>query len=622
MLLLLAIQAALLLLGAAWTARTAGLVIPTGETPSEALASGALALGIIYTWPVVLLALLWVLRWPGLLRTAGLVVLAMTPGRALAVWLGHLLAVGTTGVRLADSKLWVLLDPFEWAVMIAGVVLCARAWRLAAGARQILPPETQVAAAHKAWARGLLAVTGVFALGFLGCAGTSRYLASAHLLQPGVDPRREQEALLAVNEGAAQANKGDLAAADQSFQRALKVWEELAARRGAPSLYRVNLAETLYNLGWTREHQDRRDEAEAYYARAVTLADELAADPHVDNHFKQVMADARQALAEMRRDRSFQLLDEKDRAAFRKYEEAQVKAQKGDIDAEALYREAIALWEEVLPQAANQEYRKTAPARLATAYLQLGKLQQCLGKRAAAEVSLQKAIDYGEQAVAREPDRPLPRHHLDVARRALEELRELGLEEEATRLSTAGRFADAIDLLLRSAGKSEEQLRSGQDCGAAARRLAFRLDRYAWALAHCPDGRLRDPKEAVLHARRATELQPDVGDHWYTLAMVQYRNGDWRDSLASLEKLKVKEGGLDASGWFLSAMDLHMLKRPDEARAALRKGVEWIEERQRQAAGNALLRLQYEMTRPALEALRREAENLIEGKDPTGQGVT
>jgi hypothetical protein len=43
---------------------------------------------------------------------------------------------------------------------------------------------------------------------------------------------------------------------------------------------------------------------------------------------------------------------------------------------------------------------------------------------------------------------------------------------------------------------------------------------------------------AVRVARRPTELQPEVGVYRYTLATVQYRNGNWRDSLASLEKLK------------------------------------------------------------------------------------
>jgi tetratricopeptide (TPR) repeat protein len=620
LLLLLLLQGVLLLLVTTFCAGMSQLHEATGETPAQALTSAWQGLAVVYAWPLVLLALLWVLRWPQLLRSAGLAALAATTGRGLTVWLTHLLAVQTTGATLAESQIWMLLDPVDWAFVIIGVRLCARAWHLEGEARQILPQEMQaVPTVRKAWSRGLLAVTGVYALVLLGFVGTYRYQASAHSLQPGIDPRREHEALLALNEGAAQANKGELGSAEKSFQRALGLWEGLTARRPAPSLYRRNLAQTLYNLGWVRERQGRFDEAESYYARAVAVADELAGDPQVDDEFKQSMADARQALAARHGGKSSKLLEEKDQAAARKYEEAQVKEQKGEVEAERLYREAITLWEEVLPQAKNEDYRKGAVARLALAYLHVGELQQQQGKHPDAEAALKKAIDYGEKALALDPERPLPKHNLEVARQRLEGLRDQALQEEVTKLCQAERFADAGDLWLRSIEEQEERVRSGKDRDAAVRHLAYRLERFAWFLAHCPDRRVRDTKAAVKHARRATELQTDVGDYWYTLAMVQYRNGDWRDSLAALEKVKAKEGELVASGWFLSAMDLHQLKRREEARAALRKGVEWIDERRRQAENNALLRFQYEMMRPAIEALRREAENLIEGKNPANR---
>src|SRR5262249_47965800 len=61
----------------------------TGETLPQALASAGVALGLAFAWPLLFLFLLRVLRWPQLLRTAGVVVLAATTGRMLAVWLGH-----------------------------------------------------------------------------------------------------------------------------------------------------------------------------------------------------------------------------------------------------------------------------------------------------------------------------------------------------------------------------------------------------------------------------------------------------------------------------------------------------------------------------------------------------
>ena len=149
--------------------------------------------------------------------------------------------------------------------------------------------------------------------------------------------------------------------------------------------------------------------------------------------------------------------------------------------------------------------------------------------------------------------------------------------------------------------------------------LAYRLDRFAWLLAHCPDKRLRDTKAAVEHARRATSLRADVEDYWYTLAMVQYRNGDWRDSLASLDTLKAKRGEFDASDWLVSAMNLYRLNRKEEARAAVGKAVDWMEETSRRAQGDALQRMEYEMMRPAVESLLREAQNLIDEEPRIGR---
>jgi tetratricopeptide (TPR) repeat protein len=621
MLVLLVLQAALLFLLGVFCAGVSSLVAPTGETTQQALASGGLGIGLLYGWPLALLALLRVFRWPGFLRATGLAVLAATTGRGLTVWLAHLLAAAA-GRGLAGRDLWVLADPIDWAFVISGVVLCVRAWRLARDSADILPREAQaVPTARKAWAHGLLAASAVYALALGGFIGHYRFQASAHLLQPGVDPRREHEALLALNQGLAHANKGDLGAAEQSWQRSLRLWEELTAKPPVPSAYRVNLAMTLNNLGWLRHRQGRVDAAETYYARAVALADALAGDPRADEESKKALDGAREALAELRGEKSFKLLGDKDRAAGRKYEEAQVKADKGDAAAEGLCQEAIATWEEILPQATNPDYRKDAVARLAVAYLLLGELQQKQGKRAEAEAAVRKSIDYGEQAVALDPDRPLPKHNLEVARQTLDGLREQALQEEIAKLSRAERFADAVELFLRGIDEQEEQARAGQDRPAALRRLASRLDRLAWFLAHCPDGRVRDTGAAVRRARRATELQPDVGDYWYTLAMTQYRNGDWRDSLASLEKVKGREGGFDASAWLLVAMNRQQLKQREEARAALRQAAEWLEEQQRKAEGNALLRLQLEMMRPAVESLRREAEKLIEGKNSEGDRV-
>jgi hypothetical protein len=70
-----------------------------------------------------------------------------------------------------------------------------------------------------------------------------------------------------------------------------------------------------------------------------------------------------------------------------------------------------------------------------------------------------------------------------------------------------------------------------------------------------------------------------------------------------------------ATSLLLRAMSLKQQRRNPEAKEALKKAAEWWEERQRRAEDDPGLRIQLEMMRPGVDALRREAEGLIEGKD-------
>jgi tetratricopeptide (TPR) repeat protein len=619
MLILLGITAVLIFVGIAYLTGKSNMLPATGETRSESVTSAALVAGLFFAWPLFVTLLLRVLRLRELIVVAGLAVLVATTGRGLVMVLSHLTAVFTTGASLFGSTTFLILDPFEWAVIVIGAVQCTRAWRLARDSIEILPVEARtVSVRHRFWSRGLLATTAVYSVFLLGWAAASRYELSSYLLQEGVDPRREHEALLALNEGAKLLNNGELEAGERSLQRALELWEVLTARRRAPSSYRVNLAITLNNLAVTRLRQDRGGEAEAYYARAVALADQLDGDPQFDPDARKLLAGARQVLADLRAGKSVAVLDEKDAQAVRKYEDAEVIEQKEPQKAEALFREAIAAWEEILPQATSKEYRKSAVARLARAYIRLGELQVGLGKRTDWEASLKKSIDYGSQAVDLDPGRPVVKHNLDVARRRLDQLHDQTFQEEIDKLGRAERYADAIALFKRGITEHDQRLRAGTDLDTVIPSLAYRLERFAWLLAHCPDKRLRDTKASVEHARRATSLRPDIGEYWYTLAMVQYRNGDWRDSLASLDTVKVKEGELDASSLLLSGMNLHRLDRKEEARTAVKKAVEWMDERSRNSQKDALLKMEYEFMRPAVEALLKEALSLMNGQESGG----
>jgi tetratricopeptide (TPR) repeat protein len=118
------------------------------------------------------------------------------------------------------------------------------------------------------------------------------------------------------------------------------------------------------------------------------------------------------------------VLKKKDQRGVQKYEEAAVKEAHGEPGADALYEEAIAIWEEVLAKSTASEYKKFAVARLASAYLVLGDLQRRQGNIPEAKAAFRKAIEHGEQAVQLRPQGPLIRHQLKRARQLLHDLRE------------------------------------------------------------------------------------------------------------------------------------------------------------------------------------------------------
>jgi tetratricopeptide (TPR) repeat protein len=626
-----------------WLVLTAGLLVflsaaflpgktsfmpATGETLSQSLATAGLGAAMFFGWPLLLVLLLRLVRWRELLLAVGIAVLTATTLRGLAMMGAHALAIADAESEAgpAGSTIGLLIDPVEWTFIIAGAVLGVRAMRLRSRSRQILPEEALNASLpRKLCSRGLLTVTVLFAVVCPLATGAFRYEMSSRLLQKGVDPQHEHQALLALNEGAQQAGRGDLVNAEKAFQRALTLWEGLAARKSAPLDYRLNLALTLRHLGWVCLKQKRQDDAERYYSRAVALAEELKGNPELEPEDEKALEGARKTLASLRSRRDHELeeqtiasLNQKDREAERKYEEAGIKSGKADPDSERLFAEAIAAWEAVLPQSNVEEYRKSTTGRLALAYLRLGQVQEWKGKSGPAEESLKKAIEYGDKAVALDPSRPLYQHNLQVARRALEELRDQVFQDEVEKLERAERFIDVVNLFTRDIEARDRLVRAGKDVELGLPILAQRLDRLAWLLAHCPNRRVRDTKAAVEHARRATELAPKNDDYLYTLALVQYRNSDWKDSLATLDRLKAIENRFGAHAWLISAMNLHHLGRVEEARAALRKANDWRDDQERKAQASLETRLEYELIRPALERLMQEATELLAGEPKLG----
>jgi hypothetical protein len=460
-------------------------------------------------------------------------------------------------------------------------------------------------------------VTGLYAVGALGYVARVRYQLTTYSLQPGVDAKREQAGMMAMKEGSDRLDENNLPAAQRSYQAAELIWEELTRSAGTPAHYRQNLAISLSNLGWISAQQNRPDEAESYMNRGLVIAEGLAGQGLPEESLEPDVVKVRGYLAEIRARKLFGELAEKDKAASAKYEEGVIKADKHEPGADLLFREAIALWEEVLSRAKNPEHTKHAESVLADGYAALG--ENLLGnqKIREAESAYRKSLDHQSKAAALSPDRPLIQHELGRARQRVDFVDDLALQREFDDLLKVERYADARDALLRGIEQQEKRLSNDKERALANNLLAARLSQLANFLVHCPSEGVRDTKEAVKLSRRATQLAPNSNRYWFVYALTLYRIGDWSNSVAALDQVKAKQGDLQATDFFLLAMNQYQLKRPEDAKASLGKGINRWEELVREAEDNAELRVKIEGMRPTMEALKQEAQELLKGKNRT-----
>jgi hypothetical protein len=135
------------------------------------------------------------------------------------------------------------------------------------------------------------------------------------------------------------------------------------------------------------------------------------------------------------------------------------------------------------------------------------------------------------------------------------------------------------------------------------RELAIEL---AWLYATAPEPS-RDTRKALPFARRATELAPDEPLSWTTLALVDYRLGQWSAAAeAARRSIRLNTESAVPYEWLILAMCDHQLRRPESARENLKRA-------NRRIANDA-----GPDTSPAAElrALRAEAEALLGGARP------
>jgi tetratricopeptide (TPR) repeat protein len=104
-----------------------------------------------------------------------------------------------------------------------------------------------------------------------------------------------------------------------------------------------------------------------------------------------------------------------------------------------------------------------------------------------------------------------------------------------------------------------------------------RPNEVAWQLATNPEPGLRDPARAVELAKRAIARAPKDADAWNTLGIARYRSGDFKASIAALEKYReLRTNIAEWSNPFFLAMAHWRLGHKDEALGWYEKASEWM----------------------------------------------
>ena len=352
---------------------------------------------------------------------------------------------------------------------------------------------------------------------------------------------------------------GRLPEAEDAYRQAIAHCQPVVADFPYRLNYRSALCHYYAELGWVLEDTNRSDDAEQAYRLAWAAAtDKVApgADPPL---FWFSRLDESQT-------RLVNLLTRAGRTP----------------EVEAHYRQALVLWQKLAEQSpAVLEFRH----KQAETHQLLAGVLLADNRPEEAEQATAQGITLLEETLALTKTR-LGSEHPDTVK---------CLSNLANAYKHTGRFADAIAL-------HEEALRPGPE-------IARIQNNFAWLLATNADPRLRDPDLAVRLATKAVAFGPPgsmpTGSYWHTLGVAQYRAGNWKESLAALEKTFELQQWATSWDWFFQAMAHWQLDEKDEARKSYDKAVEWMEK-----------------NKPDDDELRRfraEAAELLGVKEKTGQ---
>ena len=210
---------------------------------------------------------------------------------------------------------------------------------------------------------------------------------------------------------------------------------------------------------------------------------------------------------------------------------------------------------------------RNAPAHyyLAHVLYQRGRVDEAIAE-------YQKAIEFN-------PDFTWPRSGLCAIYFEQGKL-DLAIAESQKAIDRNAKNSGAHDLLARvlaRCGRTGESIQEYETALALDPNVVAFQNNLAWTLVTCTDKRLRNPSRALELAKRAVGLDKNGGACWNTLGVALYRNGEWKDAIAALQKSIAIRGYSSFDGFFL-AMAHAQLGQRDEAERQCDRAIRWMQQ--------------------------------------------